>query len=130
MAALSVEELQSQLPNVGDMVVKEPVMGKHLGICDSRAPRLGQVTYVNREHLWYRVQFMSGYREIYKLPEIQGRIRDYNTRSRRVKCVETGAVYKTIAAAAKAAGCSETTIRKACKYSGALAGGLHWRFAY
>ena len=123
----TVENLKTKLPNVGDLLIKAPVTGKLLGICSSREPRRCKVTYVNREHLWYQVQFESGYREVYKLPE-SGFIPGGGT-AKRVKCVETGIVYPSMKAAGEAVGCAPSTIYDACTESSKTAKNLHWEYA-
>lgn len=123
--AFTVEKLRSKLPNVGDSLIKAPVMGKILGIC-SREPRRCKVTYVNREHLWYEVQFESGYREVYKLPETVST--PEAGKPRRVRCVETGIVYDTMMAAGQAVGCTASVIRDACKNRNRRARNLHWEY--
>ena len=123
----TVENLKTKLPNVGDLLIKAPVTGKLLGICSSREPRRCKVTYVNREHLWYQVQFESGYREVYKLPE-SGFVPGGGT-AKRVRCVETGVVYPSMKAAGQAVGCSPSTIYDACNDDSRTAKNLHWEYA-
>lgn len=123
----TVENLKTKLPNVGDLLIKAPVTGKLLGICATREPRRCKVTYVNREHLWYQVQFESGYREVYKLPE-SGFVPQNGT-AKRVRCVETGVVYPSMRAAGKAVGCASSTIYEACMARHKTAKDFHWKFA-
>lgn len=123
----TVENLKTKLPNVGDLLIKVPVTGKLLGICATREPRRCKVTYVNREHLWYQVQFESGYREVYKLPESS--FVPQNGTAKRVRCVETGVVYPSMRAAGKAVGCASSTIYEACMARHKTAKDFHWKFA-
>lgn len=63
----SKEELRSFLPSVGDRLVHTPHLHKSLGI-ESPTPKSCVVVYVNRDHLWYEVEFEDGFRESYKVP--------------------------------------------------------------
>ena len=49
---------QDMIPNVGDVVVKRPRASQGIS-----APQSCKVVYVNREHLWYEVQFRSGQKQ-------------------------------------------------------------------
>lgn len=71
MALVSRKMLSERLPDVGDVVVEKLTTHGHplYGMGD----RIGVVTYVNREHLWYQIEFNLGkyrVREGYKLPYI------------------------------------------------------------
>lgn len=49
-------------------------------------------------------------------------------RKRRVKCIETGMVYPSVAAAARNAGTWNQNIVKCCQGERKRAGGLHWEY--
>ena len=49
-------DLQSLLPNIGDILFKVPTIDVWL-TTDNHAPQECTVVYVNREHLWYEVEF-------------------------------------------------------------------------
>lgn len=127
MAHYTVEELRTQLPEVGAELVKQPTVGKSLGICSSR-PQHCVVEFVNTEHLWYRVRFDSGYCETYKLPEID--VADGYTGSgpKRVRCIDTGAEYDSLKDAAEDTGISTGAISSACSGRKPMACGLRWEF--
>ena len=128
MACYSKEYLRTRLPCVGDLLIKTPITGKQLSICSSK-PRRCKVIYVNTEHCWYLVQFETGYREMYKLPELPVYVSDRAHKPRRVQCVETGVIYDTLKDAAKATNCNKMSICNACRGAAMTANGFHWRYA-
>lgn len=65
---LTVKTLQDQLPKVGDVRTEIPTVDHTAGHYIAKKPKTGVVVYVNRENLWYTVQFENGSRESYKLP--------------------------------------------------------------
>ena len=68
--AYSVEALMRQMPKVGDRLERKPLQMRGDGKFAPSSPRPCTVVYVNVPHLWYMVQFESGRRECYKVPEI------------------------------------------------------------
>lgn len=64
---LSKEEAVALLPNVGDQRWEVPTITE--GNSYNHKPHRCIVVEVNREHLWYTVQFESGLRESYKVPK-------------------------------------------------------------
>lgn len=66
----TVKKAQELLPEVGDELMRVPTFGMTLGEGPNArvAPRHCVVTLVNREHLWYQVQFDNGIKECYKVP--------------------------------------------------------------
>ena len=60
--AFTPEMLQKKLPAVGDYVKKRMCTGTHIN-----RHQMCRVTYVNRDHLWYEVEFPSGVRQAYRL---------------------------------------------------------------
>ena len=127
MSLRAPEHLKNQLPNVGDILVKTPVSGKYLGICSGK-PQKGTVVYVNREHLWYLVQFASGYREVFYIPDIGEALTDAYFGQRRVKCVETDTIYDTASEAARAMKCAVSNISEACRGIRLTTRGFHWHY--
>lgn len=127
MAYCTADYLRSRLPQVGDLLVKSAVTGKQLSICTSK-PRRCKVIYVNAEHLWYMVQFETGYREMYKLPEVPVYVSDQAHKPRKVCCTETDTVYDSIKEAAKATGCTANAIISVCRGERVAINGLHWRY--
>lgn len=127
MAYYSKEFLMAHLPRVGDELFKVPVIGKSLGICSGKMRRC-KVIFVNREHLWYMVQFASGYREIFRVPEIVTYVSDQDHRPRRVRCIETDVVYDSIKEAAKATKCNNNSIISVCRGGMTSVNGLHWQY--
>ena len=68
----SFGELRAMLPKVGDRRVETPTVFATSGMtAELRKPQRCKVVLVNREHLWYTVEFENGFRETYKLPEIK-----------------------------------------------------------
>lgn len=72
MPLLTPDDVRAELPNVGDRLVKQPsyfygFFSRH----DVVRPRPCVVTYVHRRNRWYTVQFESGIKESYKLPEVR-----------------------------------------------------------
>lgn len=69
---MSVNDARSLLPEVGDVRMERPTI-------DETTPSRGSVQYttpqkcvgveVNRDHLWYTVEFENGIRESYKVPK-------------------------------------------------------------
>lgn len=66
---MTKEEVRDHLPKVGDRRMEVPTILRDKSY--SREPQPCVVTYVNRRHLWYEVQFKNGVRESYKLPRIE-----------------------------------------------------------
>ncbi len=65
---LDVERLRGEMPRVGDKLIRRMEGGStNLGVI---RPSKVTVTYVNKEHLWYEVQFPSGIRQGYKFPQL------------------------------------------------------------
>ena len=127
MAYCTTDYLKSRLPQVGEVLIKVSVTGKQLSICSGK-PRKCRVIFVNSEHLWYMVEFETGYREVYKVPEIIGYISDQDYKQRKVCCTETDTTYNSIKEAAKATGCSTAAIVSVCRGGRTNANGLHWRY--
>lgn len=59
-------EAMELLPVVGDVLTRTPNLGDRI---QSPDPVEGKVIHVNREHLWYMIQFESGFRQCFKVPE-------------------------------------------------------------
>lgn len=129
MALLAEDDLRKLLPQVGDVLVKAPVSGKYLRICSGR-PRRGVVTAVNVPHRWYRLQFASGYSEVFYVPDIDNPpIAPPSLPSmRKVMCVETGKKYSSIREAAKATNCPASAICNVCRRRVPATKGLHWKY--
>ena len=64
------EELRAELPKVGDVLNKKPVLHNNAQISPPQEQSC-KVVYVNEEHLWYTVAFPCGYKQSYKLPEVE-----------------------------------------------------------
>lgn len=68
----SKDDLRAALPKVGDRRVETPTVFATSGLTDMlRQPQTCRVVLVNREHLWYTVEFENGFRETYKLPHVR-----------------------------------------------------------
>lgn len=68
----SFGELRAMLPKVGDHRTETPTVYSTAGMTEAlRQPQPCQVVLVNREHLWYTVEFENGFRETYKLPHVR-----------------------------------------------------------
>lgn len=68
----SLGELMAALPKVGDVRTETPTVYATAGLGMAlRQPQPCRVVLVNREHLWYTVEFEHGYRETYKLPKVR-----------------------------------------------------------
>lgn len=65
---LTAKAVRRMLPKVGDRLERVPVVHGTAKIEQRLAPRPCTVVEVNREHLWYRVRFDTGYCACYKLP--------------------------------------------------------------
>ena len=64
---LTREEVLAQMPKVGDKRMEVPTEAK--GIKNTNAaPQKCTVVDVHPDHLWYTVEFESGFRESYKVP--------------------------------------------------------------
>lgn len=66
---MTLEDARAMLPQVGDKLLRKPVI---LGYMSSSERDLQEcvVTYVNRAHLWYEVQFKSsGFKQGFKAIE-------------------------------------------------------------
>jgi hypothetical protein len=66
---MDLDDARALLPKVGEILYREPTI---LGYAssDERDLRRCVVTYVNREKLWYEVQFLSsGFRQGFKAIE-------------------------------------------------------------
>lgn len=63
-------EVLRLLPRVGDVRMEHFTIDKHGGIADVDKPQRCVVVEVNREHMWYRVQFENGFTECYKVPKL------------------------------------------------------------
>lgn len=70
MPLISVENARAELPKVGDRLMLPPTLHKGLGNTQAR-PRPCVVEYVNEEKLWYIVRFDMGFRECFRVPEIE-----------------------------------------------------------
>lgn len=66
---LTVEEARSLLPKVGDTRWEVPTV--NLDKKSTPPPQRCTVVEVNRDHLWYRVEFENGIRESYKAPKLK-----------------------------------------------------------
>lgn len=65
----NLHEARRLLPKVGDHRLEVPTSFATPGKTEElRAPQHCRVIEVNREHLWYMVQFENGFRECYKVP--------------------------------------------------------------
>ena len=65
----TVETARDLLPEAGQWLMRTPTLHKSLGMTDAE-PQPCVVVQVNREHLWYMVQFeRGGYTECIKVPE-------------------------------------------------------------
>ena len=63
------EDLQAMLPEVGDRLMRVPVVHSLDKTQQAGMPRACTVVEVNRERLWYRVRFdRTGYCVCYKVP--------------------------------------------------------------
>ena len=49
-------------------------------------------------------------------------------KNRRVKCVETGQIFESIAEASRQTGCASTNIVNVCKGKKKTCGGFHWKY--
>ncbi len=68
---LSLDDARARLPQVGDVLDREPTILGY-GSMEERALRKCVVTYVNREHLWYEVEFTAtGFRQGFKAIETE-----------------------------------------------------------
>ncbi len=67
--AMDKEACRALLPNVGDEIIRTPSINDYTGWAFPK-PQKCRVVYVNREHLWYRVQFLDGTYDCYKVPDI------------------------------------------------------------
>jgi hypothetical protein len=63
---MTIEQAQSLLPKVGDKRM-ESIAGKNS--IELLPPQKCVVVEVNREKLWYRVLFETGFCECYKVPK-------------------------------------------------------------
>lgn len=70
---MTMEEVQTLLPKVGDTRWEVPTIDETTAVCHAKRKK-GQrctVVAVNTDHLWYEVEFESGLRECYKLPKVK-----------------------------------------------------------
>lgn len=67
---MTVNDARSLLPNVGDVRWEVPSVMKGEATQPARQCR---VVEVNRDHLWYTVEFENGFRESYKVPKLKPR---------------------------------------------------------
>lgn len=90
-------KLSMALPHVGDKITRVMSTGILLQ-AETFVPKACKVTYVNRAHNWYEVEFLdSGVRESYSLPTFDhGLLAGLNGWATPVVCVETGDVYRTV----------------------------------
>lgn len=58
---------QTMLPKVGDKLIRRMSVGNSGVGLDKIRPDKVTVTFVNREHLWYEVQFSCGVRQAFKI---------------------------------------------------------------
>ena len=66
---MSLYDARERLPHVGETLYREPVILGY-GCASERDLRECVVTYVNRAHLWYEVQFKaSGFKQGFKAIE-------------------------------------------------------------
>jgi hypothetical protein len=67
------DEVRDMLPQIGDWMWKVPTLKRPKD--EKPVPLRCRVIYVNKEHLWYTVEFPSTtgptFRESYKAPEIE-----------------------------------------------------------
>lgn len=69
MPLLSIEDVQAQLPKVGDVRIETTIVHRYWNY-EVASVQECVVDYVNLEHLWYRVRFKNGTLESYKLPKL------------------------------------------------------------
>ena len=70
---ITKEEAQTQLPQMGEMLMKSPTIDEttaSIGSKSTTKPQRCVVVDVHPEHLWYTVMFESGFRESYKVPKL------------------------------------------------------------
>lgn len=63
------EDARALLPRVGDKLKKAPTVVQPRGLVQSMEPQDCEVVEVSQRGLWYRVRFLSGATECYKVPE-------------------------------------------------------------
>lgn len=68
---MTVNDARSLLPEVGDVRWEIPTVRADKDPLPH--PQRCAVVEVNREHLWYMVQFENGFRECYKVPRLKPR---------------------------------------------------------
>lgn len=102
----SIDQVRDSLPNIGDQ------------------RNGGTVDYVNKDHLWYRVQYSWGTNS-YKLPKAAKRLFDhaqtvtepmlkkYREPKKRYLVVETGKYYPSFEKIGYDVGCDKTSVRNA-----------------
>ena len=75
---LDPKELMMRLPKVGQMLYRTPTV--YISSDTKQSAQLCRVTYVNKERLWYEVEFTAAngvkYKESYKLPFSMDSIRE------------------------------------------------------
>lgn len=65
----TMEDLRALLPRVGDKLKKAPTVVCPKELVQSMEPQECEVVEVSQRGLWYRVRFLSGATDCYKVPE-------------------------------------------------------------
>lgn len=63
------DDLRELLPRVGEKLIKAPTIVHLRGLVHTAEPQECEVVEVSQRGLWYRVRFLSGATECYKVPE-------------------------------------------------------------
>ena len=75
---LDPKKIMMHMPKVGQMLYRTPTI--YVSSDTKTSPQLCRVTYVNKERLWYEVEFTASngikYKESYKLPFSMNSIRE------------------------------------------------------
>lgn len=72
MPLLLPDDVRASLPCVGERLMRRPTYFQGFySRNDVAVEKPCVVTYVHRRNLWYEVQFESGIKECYKLPEVR-----------------------------------------------------------
>lgn len=74
----SKEELRAKLPKVGDVLQRRQTLGSTSSSEPSELKSC-KVIYVNEEHLYYVVQFRNGCKQGFKLPDLEGRKKKFDS---------------------------------------------------
>lgn len=122
-------KLSMNLPEVGD-VLWRIITADNIDPDLIFKPEPCVVTYVNKNHRWYEVQFLSNnLRECYNYPVFDHYIfKDFTYRSRPLICLETGEIFRTATDCAIAMGLNRTTLHNhvAGKSGYSHCGGYHF----